>query len=523
MQKRLKLLMVEDSENDAELLAHAIRKGGYEVMYKRVDTREALRVSLFEPWDLIVSDHSMPGFSGVAALAMVREKCPEVPFIFVSGTIGEDIAVDAMRVGAQDYVMKGNLARLLPAIDRELRESKNRAEHKKTELRMQQLEKFEAIGKLAGGIAHDFNNVIGAIMGWAELGKEEVPEGSRAANFFQNIRAQSERAAGLTRQLLAYARRQTLEPRIINLNQMIGETTALLQKTIGEQIEMKLVLSPDLQPTRADASQLEQVLMNLCFNARDAMPNGGQLLIETHNMELDETYTQRHEYARSGKYVAMSVSDTGIGMDAATMSRIFEPFFTTKEVGKGTGLGLATAYGIVKQHEGMIEVYSEPGKGTTFHVYLPVSIGAMQGKNEEVHEEEVRGGKETILVAEDHVGNLEMVDEMLRKLGYRVILAKDGEEAIEEFRQHREEIAIALLDVVMPKMGGPEACEKLRGIKPNLPVIFSSGYSEKSARLASLVSQGAVLLQKPYAPKALARKIREVLDRKADTTTVANR
>lgn len=520
MQKRLKLLMIEDSENDAELLAHAIRKGGYDVMYKRVDTREALRVSLFDSWDLIVSDHSMPGFSGVAALAIAREKYPDVPFIFVSGTIGEDIAVDAMRVCAQDYVMKGNLTRLLPTIDRELREANNRAEHKKTAVRMQQLEKFEAIGKLAGGIAHDFNNVIGAIMGWAELGKEEVPEGSRAAKFFQNIRAQSERAAGLTRQLLAYARRQTLEPRVINLNQMIGETTALLQKAIGEQIEVKLVLAPDLQPTRADASQLEQVLMNLCFNARDAMPNGGQLLIETHNVELDETYTQRHEYARPGKYVAMSVSDTGIGMDAATLNRIFEPFFTTKEIGKGTGLGLATAYGIVKQHEGLIEVYSEPGKGTMFHVYLPVSSGAAQEKTGGPADDSVRGGTETILVAEDHAGNLEMVDEMLRKLGYLVVLAKDGEEAVEKFRERREEIALALLDVVMPRMGGPEAYETIRAMNPELPVIFSSGYSEKSARLASLVEQGAALLQKPYAPKSLARKIREVLDRKTPAKTV---
>lgn len=514
MRRRLKLLMIDDSENDAELLAHAIRKGGYDVMYKRVDTREALRASLFDSWDLIVSDHSMPGFSGVAALAMAREKCPDVPFIFVSGTIGEDIAVDAMRVGAQGYVTKGNLARLLPAIDRELHEATNRAEHKKTEVRMRQLEKFEAIGKLAGGIAHDFNNVIGAIMGWAELGKDEVAEGSRAAKFFQNIRAQSERAAGLTRQLLAYARRQTLEPRVINLNQMIGETTALLQKAIGEQIEMKLVLAPDLHPTRADASQLEQVLMNLCFNARDAMPNGGQLLIETRNVELDETYTQRHEYARPGKYAAMSVSDTGIGMDAATLSRIFEPFFTTKEIGKGTGLGLATAYGIVKQHEGMIEVYSEPGKGTMFHVYLPVSTGAAQEKTGGPVDDSVRGGTETILVAEDHAGNLEMVDEILRKMGYRVVLAQDGEEAVEKFRERREEIALALLDVVMPRLGGPEAYEKLRGMNPELPVVFSSGYSEESARLASLVAQGAALLQKPYAPKTLAKKVREVLDRK---------
>jgi two-component system, cell cycle sensor histidine kinase and response regulator CckA len=278
-----------------------------------------------------------------------------------------------------------------------------------------------------------------------------------------------------------------------------------------------LVLAPDLEPTRADPSQIEQVLMNLCFNARDAMPNGGQLLIETHNVELDHTYTQRHEYARPGKYVALSVSDTGIGMDAATMNRIFEPFFTTKEVGKGTGLGLATAYGIVKQHDGLIEVYSELEKGSMFRVYLPVSSAKTQLNHEGGDEASIRGGKETILVAEDHAGNREMVDEILRKLGYQVILAKDGEEAVEKFRENRG-IAMLLLDVVMPRMGGPEAYEKIERIKPGVPIIFSSGYSEESARLASLTSKGALLMQKPYAPKILARKIREILDRKEVTS-----
>lgn len=514
MEKPLKLLLIEDSEVDAELLVRAIRKGGYKVDCTRVDSRETLRFHLMDSWDLVISDHSMPGFSGVAALTLVREKQPEVPFIFVSGTIGEDIAVNAMRGGAQDYIMKGNLTRLIPAIERELRESRNRLDHKRTELRMHQLEKFEAIGKLAGGIAHDFNNVIGAIMGWAELGADEVPEDSRAAKYFRQIRAQSERAAGLTRQLLAYARRQTLEPRIVNLNQLIGETTALLQKVIGEQVEMKLALAPDLEPTRADPSQIEQVLMNLCFNARDAMPSGGQLLIETQNVDLDESYTQRHEYARAGRYVALSVSDTGVGMDEATMKRIFEPFFTTKEVGKGTGLGLATAYGIVKQHEGLIEVYSELEKGTMFRVYLPASSGKAQTAHEGGDEDCIRGGKETILVAEDHGGNREMVDEILRKLGYQVILAKDGEEAVEKFHENQNSIAMLLLDVVMPRMGGPEAYERIARIKPQVPVIFSSGYSEESARLASLTSKGALMMQKPYAPKILARRIREVLDKK---------
>ncbi len=509
----LRLLVVEDSSEDTELLVRTLRKARYDVRHVRVDSRDTLQKALEQPWDIVISDHSMPGFSGIAALQVVRDRFPDIPFIFVSGTMGEDVAVDAMRVGAQDYIMKSNLARLVPAIERELKESKNRAEQKRTELRVRQLEKFEAIGKLAGGIAHDFNNVIGAIMGWAELGRDEVPEGSRAKKYFQQIRAQSERAAGLTRQLLAYARRQMLEPRILNLNQLIGEATPLLQKVIGEQIEMKFVLASDLQTVRADQSQLEQVLMNLCFNARDAMPDGGQLLIETKNLQLDDAYTERHHYARVGDYVSLSVSDTGVGIPGEMLGHIFEPFFTTKDVGRGTGLGLATAYGIVKQHEGLIEVYSEVGQGSVFHVYLPACKALPAQQIDKGEEAPARGGTETILIAEDHAGNLEMMNEILCKLGYRVILASDGEEAVNKFRGHHREIALVLMDVMMPRIAGAEAYERIREMRADIPVIFTSGYSEESARLASLVSAGVPLLRKPFAPKMLAQKVREVLDK----------
>jgi len=359
----LRALVVEDSENDCMLLLSILRRGGYAVEHKRVDTAASLKSTLDDPWDIIISDFSMPGFRGTDALAIVRERGLDIPFIFLSGTIGEDMAVSAMKAGAQDYVIKGNVARLLPAIERELRESGTRREKKQVEHRLRQLEKFEALGKLAGGVAHDFNNVIGAIMGWAEIGADRVAEGSQEGKLFLKIGDQARRAAGLTRQLLAYARRQILEPKNINLNQMVKETTGLLEKVIGEQIEVKVALAENLRITRADPAQLEQVLMNLCFNARDAMPAGGQLLIETRNLDLDEKYCSRHADARPGHWVQLSVSDTGTGMDAATMERIFEPFFTTKEVGKGTGLGLATVFGIMKQHGGFIELYSEVGAG----------------------------------------------------------------------------------------------------------------------------------------------------------------
>jgi two-component system, cell cycle sensor histidine kinase and response regulator CckA len=513
MASPLHALIIEDSEDDCALLLRTRRQSGYELFHMRVDTAEALQNVLCErQWDFIISDFSMPGFSGISALKMVREKDSNVPFIFVSGTIGEDVAVEAMRTGAQDYVLKGNLARLLPAIRRELMDAETRREHKRSEQKLRQLEKFEAIGKLAGGIAHDFNNVIGAIMGWAELGEEEVAEGTRAHKFFQQIREQSERAGRLTQQLLAYARRQVLTPRNINLNDIVGGAIALLQRLIGEQIEVKTVLATDLHITKADPAQVEQVLLNLCLNARDAMPSGGTLLIETTNVELDQAYCLRNESLSPGSYVQLSVSDSGTGMDASTMEKIFEPFFTTKAKGKGTGLGLATAFGIIKQHLGHIDVYSEVGKGSVFRVYLPVTEASAEARSE-IDEVLVRGGTETILLAEDHEGLRQMAHEMLTGLGYSIVLARDGREAVEKFEANPRKFALLVLDVVMPRLGGPDALERIRGINPSIPVIFTSGYSEESQTLSSLVSSGeAQLLQKPYPPKDLARKIRDILD-----------
>jgi len=509
----LRALIIEDSQNDCDLLLGMLCRGGYDVAHKRVCNAASLGTLLEdEQWDIVISDYSMPNFKGTDALAMVREKGLDVPFVFLSGTIGEEIAVNAMKAGAQDYVIKGKAARLLPAIQRELREAEIRRERRQIELRMRQLEKFEALGKLAGGVAHDFNNVVGAIMGWAELGVDRVGSDSPEAKLFRNIREQAMRAAGLTRQLLAYARRQVLEPKKIDLNHMVNETTTLLQKTIGEQIEVKMVLAPNLQTTRADPSQIEQVIMNLCFNARDAMPKGGHLLIETLNVELDSHYCDRRTDAQPGRYIQLSVSDTGTGMDPATIEKIFEPFFTTKEIGKGTGLGLATVLGIVKQHGGFVDVYSELGKGTAFRVYLPASEGAAEPLHH-VDEAPVRGGAETILVAEDHEGMREMARQILETLGYHLLLARDGEEAIRQFVTYRNEISLVLLDVIMPMLDGIDVYEQICKSKADVPVIFTSGYSNHGPVLESLATRGATVLQKPYSAKVLARRIRDLLDK----------
>ncbi len=388
-------------------------------------------------------------------------------------------------------------------------------ERRAMERHLRQVHKFEAIGQLAGGIAHDFNNVISAILGWADLGQEQTPADSRIHVHFRKIHEQAERAAGLTRQLLAFARRQILESRNINLNDTVADLLGLFEKVIGGGIELKTSTAPGLAGVRADPTQLEQVLMNLCLNARDAMPQGGELRIETQNVEINEEFSRSHAYARAGPYVRLAVSDTGMGMDAATREHIFEPFFTTKEMGKGTGLGLATVFGIVKQHGGFVEVFSEPRRGSTFHVYLPAAGALLQHaeKKEKPAAEPPRGGTETILVAEDHEGVREMARTTLEGLGYRVLLASDGDHALQVFEAHRGDLGLALLDLVMPKASGHQVYAKMAECQPGLPVVFTTGYSTELASLNKLAEAGIAILQKPYSPAQLARRVREALDR----------
>src|SRR6266853_3466687 len=402
MSTSMRVVIVEDSEDDMALLVRELRRGGYEPKFERVDTPAGMTTALGKnQWDLVICDYSMPYFSGTDALRLLRTKGSEVPCIFLSGTIGEETAIAALKQGAQDYVMKDNLKRLLPAIQRELGEVEQRRERKRLEHQVQELQKFEAIGRLAGGIAHDFNNALGVILGWAQLGYDNVPDNSPVRENFRMIRDQAQRSAGLTRQLLAFARRQVLQPRSVNLSDLVSKIAALVTTAIGEQTELKLALTPSLQATMADPTQIEQVVMNLCLNARDAMPQGGRIVIETSNVEIGEDFCRTHSYGHPGRYVLLAVSDTGVGMDAVTLDRIFEPFFTTKEMGKGTGLGLATVYGIVKQHGGFVNVYSEPGQGTTFRVYLPSDGGAAEPPKPE-DDERAQKGTETVLLAEDH-------------------------------------------------------------------------------------------------------------------------
>jgi len=508
----LRLLLIEDSEDDAALLLRELRRGNFDLQFERVEESAALE-SAFEKqnWDLIISDFSLPHFSGTDALRLLRSKGCEKPFIFVSGTIGEEMAVAALRDGAQDYLMKTNLKRLVPAVQRVLQEAEDRKNREKMEMQVQQLQKFEAIGKLAGGIAHDFNNVIGAILGYAEMGYQEAQPGTVFHDRFQKIRDQANWAGRLTSQLLAFARRQILQPRKTDLNSLVVEGMSLLRRVIGEQIEVRVVAGPDLRVAMVDPAQLEQVLMNLCLNARDAMPHGGRLIIETQNVEIDREYCRVHAHAREGNFILLSVSDSGIGMDAATAEHIFEPFFTTKEMGKGTGLGLATVYGVVKQHEGFVHLYSEPGRGTTFRVYLPAGSGAAEPRQPK-RDEKIPTGTETILLAEDNEGLQEAAREMLEKLGYRVIPASNGAEAVQIFAENPGQFDLIILDVVMPNLSGPDAFSRIAAVRPDLRVLFSTGYTAEATSLNSLTEQGASILQKPYTFKNLGQMVRAILD-----------
>jgi PAS domain S-box-containing protein len=635
----LRVLVVEHSPDDVELVLFELKDSGLRVNHTLVENEKGFREAIAEEnFDAVLSDYRLPGWTGLEALKILRSTGIDIPFLLITGTLGEEAAVECIKQGVSDYILKDHISRLPVALQRAITEKKLRDENTRanealrvsearnrdlvensvygifraaadgvfldvnpalirmlgcdtveelqvlnlirdvfrfpehyaqltancrehgqvhgvetewrrrdggivavrlhvrrvsipnhpdsieviaedvTELRamerqLRQAQKFEAIGQLAGGIAHDFNNVVGAILGWAEIGYEQNNSSPQIADRFARIREQADRAAALTRELLAFARRQVLQPRAVDLNTVVSGLISFLDKVIGTNIEIKVLNTP-LDPVKADPTQIEQVLMNLCINARDAMPDGGRLLIETEMVELDESYCRFYPQITAGRYAVLSVSDTGMGMDAETRERIFEPFFTTKERGKGTGMGLATVYGIVKQHGGFIHVYSEPGQGSLFRVYLPILEGAVaEGATKKTPAPslaEVRG-TETILLAEDHESIREMARQTLMSLGYRVLAACDGEEAL---RLCSDEVpALAILDVVMPKLGGSATAAKLGEHFDQLPVLFTSGFSQDS-ELTPSPKTSAWYLQKPYSPTTLGRLVREILDKK---------
>jgi PAS domain S-box-containing protein len=633
--EHVRVLMVEDNDNDAALITRELGRLTPAPAVQHVRTQPAFAAALegFAP-HVILSDHNIPGFSGWAALELAQRAQPDVPFILVTGSLDEETAVRYLKGGAADYILKDRLVRLGPALlealerarqrdalrsqerllrqiidanpslifvkdwngrfvlvnqataqvygttvdalvgktdadfnpnveevthflrdDREVMSSRQSkviaeepvtnpatretrwfqtikvplrsseegtatllgvateiTERKRLEEQLLQSQKMEAVGQLAGGVAHDFNNILTAIVGYTDLLAAELDGNARQLEDLEEIRKAARRAAALTRQLLAFSRKQVLEPRIIDVNDVVSNLDKMLRSLISENIELKTDLADNLAAARADPNQIEQVIMNLAINARDAMPDGGTVTIETRNATLDDAYAAQHVSVIPGEYVMLAVSDTGCGMDQKTQARIFEPFFTTKPPGRGTGLGLSTVYGIVKQSGGNIWLYSEPGKGTTFKIYLPAIAALPEDIGKAAPAEAVQRGGGTVLVVED--------DEQLRRLthralagqGYTVLEADRGSTALDIARRHKGQIDLLLTDVIMPDTNGRKLAETIQAARPGIRVLYMSGYPDGAIASHGMLEPGVAYLAKPFTTEAITRRVREVLE-----------
>jgi nitrogen-specific signal transduction histidine kinase/CheY-like chemotaxis protein len=408
--------------------------------------------------------------------------------------------------------MAANLAAIAIENVRLLEQERVRAEQ------LRQSQKLESVGRLAGGIAHDFNNMLTAINGYSGLILRQLESNNPLRPKVEEIKKAGERSASLTNQLLAFSRQQVLKPKVLDINEVIIDTSKMLQRLIGEDIQLNLIPNRKIGQVEVDPGQLTQVIMNLAVNARDAMPDGGNLTIETANVYLDEKYAALHIPTKPGSYVMLAVSDSGVGMNDETLQHIFEPFYTTKEVGKGTGLGLATVYGIVKQSSGYIWVYSEVDKGTTFKIYFPRVDVEVYDDTTTDNFEDIPGGNETILLAEDEDTVRNLARQILESCGYRVIEARNGTEALSVYQNSGSEIDLLITDVVMPKMGGRELSENLNKINPHIRHLYMSGYTDDAIIRQGMITADMNFIQKPFTFEGLAQKVRQLLDEKKSSS-----
>jgi len=514
MKLPLRILHLEDDPTDALLVQSILESEGVECSITCVRDRAGYLAAIERGgFNLIFSDYTLPGFNGIAALEIARKRYENIPFILISGTMGEEQAIESLKGGATDYVLKNRLSRLVPAVQRAIREVEERIERQKLEEHFIEAQKMEVVGQLAGGVAHDFNNILGVIIGYSDLMMRSLDPNGPLHKQAEEIRHAAERASGVTRQLLVFSRKHVLQPVVLDINAVVESIDKMLKRLINENVELVLIPGKQLGHIRADAGQLGQILMNLVINARDAMPNGGRITIETAGITVDEAYRLKYRDVLPGDYVLLTVSDTGQGMSDEIKARLFEPFFTTKPEGRGTGLGLATCQTIVKQSCGYIHVESEAGKGTTFRVMFPrVEQPVAVPPSQPVKAEALPSGSETVLVVEDELSVRRLACTVLETQGYQVLQATNGQEGLQILRDHKgSPIRIVVTDIVMPQMDGKVMASWLKSMYPDVRILFTSGYSDRATAQDAL-DPWVPFLPKPYTPGALLRRVRDLLD-----------
>jgi signal transduction histidine kinase len=516
MTSPLRILHLEDNSVDAQVVERTLAAGGVSCSITRAGKHSEFLKALEDGgFDLILADYRLPDFDGLSALEICRGQYPDIPFILRTGSLGEEQAVESMQKGATDYVVKERLCRLCPAVRRAISEAEARAARKKVEEQFVQAQKMEVVGQLASSVAHDFNNILSVILGYNEVVLAALGPDHPLRGDTEEIKHAADRAVGLTRQLLSFSRKQAFLPVALNINDVVVGMNHILTRLIDENVELVVIPAPGLGWVKADSGYIGQVLMNLVVNARDAMPHGGKLVVETRHVTLDNSTAKHHPNLEPGDYVVLEVSDTGVGMTDAVKACLFEPFFTTKPKSKGTGLGLATCQTIVKQCGGCIEVESEVGRGSIFRVYFPRLAKANAPVAADARIGPAPRGNETLLLVEDEPAVRHLAAHVLRSLGYNVLSASNGQEGLRVAQDHKElPIHLVITDVIMPRMGGKVMAEWLKATFPDLRVLFTSGYTEDTIARGGPLEAGVNFLPKPYTPSSLAHRVREILDAK---------
>ncbi len=520
MDKSLSLLLVDDSKQDAESIAAAFDRAGYGAYFEQVDGKDAFIDALANgKWDAVICDDSLPNCTIRSMLTCIRERDPGVPVIVVSDNRNVEAAVEAMRCGACDYVLKDRLERLVPALERcwgdaEERRERARAEKavRESEERHLQVQKMESLGNLAGGIAHDFNNILAVINGYSELILNLPQADEQVKRFAEEINRGGERATKLVRQMLMFARKTNARFGTMQVNDVVDNICELLKETFPESIDIRRELDRSLSPIQADVQQVSQVVMNLAVNARDVMKaTGGTLTFSSERLQAS-ALPRKFSSSAEGDYVCIRVSDTGCGMDEEVRSRAFDPFFTTKDVGEGTGLGLAVVYGIMQTHCGYVDVESQPGKGAVFTVYFPTALSSGASSGDRGRSLEPTGGRETLLLVEDEVLVAEWLRWSLSEKGYEVIWAKNGLDALKIFEENEERIALILSDHGLPGISGWELFMKLKERNLKIPFVIATGYMDPHLKQSMLESGISDFLSKPFKRKTLLVNVRRLLD-----------